>query len=597
MRPTNTTTQDFLMTIYMKAKNISILCLMLLFTAPIASGQSLMGRLKNLGKAVKETVKQMPNKAADTVTEQVTNQVLQKGLGKTSKQQKSSSSDSRNAQLEEQYRSMTGLNDGSMEDETPTVRLPKEHTALFAPLGYPVEAELGVKTVKPSMPPTEASKQVAWVEKRPSIDCLDNQSLVDEYLLLKECLEGGTIAYLSPAGSRLGNVEDEVGGRANELNELVKQYNEAISNYQYSEIHNWVLNGIHDRIASVLSGRLYKTLIKSSIAPLFTLKENFINEDTKAYFAKHGGYQNATKQNLTSWDPRPDKQEVSVGGQQAVITDENEAGATVDIGGVVYVLHTSSRGQGYAFLTKVEGTAVAGKDVVIPDYIPYKGKKYPVTKMRGAVFAETKIKSIKLPATLKEIPNATFRGTAITEIVIPASVTKLQGSVFQNCTKLAKVVFEGESIHELSGSFQNCVSLKSVKFPRNLTGFMSYDMFSGCTLLSEVVLPENLTTLPSSTFNGCKNLKSVTIPSSVKKIGDQAFAGSGIVSVDISSATEIDALCFMNCKSLKSVKLNASLKENFLTETYDAFMGCPLLEVKWANNQYVYPEGGFIFVP
>ena len=48
-------------------------------------------------------------------------------------------------------------------------------------------------------------------------------------------------------------------------------------------------------------------------------------------------------------------------------------------------------------------------------------------------------------------------------------------------------------------------------------------------------------------------------------------------------------------KELKTVKLNSSLKEDFLTEIYDVYMGCPLLEVKYINNEYVIPDG-FIFV-
>ena len=70
-----------------------------------------------------------------------------------------------------------------MEDEEPTVKLPDEHTALFAPLGYPVEAAYGTLTVKPSMPPQSANAQVDWSEKQPYIFNLNNKSLVDEYFV------------------------------------------------------------------------------------------------------------------------------------------------------------------------------------------------------------------------------------------------------------------------------------------------------------------------------------------------------------------------------------------------------------------------------
>ena len=46
-----------------------------------------------------------------------------------------------------------------MEDEAPKVKLPNEHTALFAPLGYPVDATNGQLTVKPSMLPQSPDAQ------------------------------------------------------------------------------------------------------------------------------------------------------------------------------------------------------------------------------------------------------------------------------------------------------------------------------------------------------------------------------------------------------------------------------------------------------
>lgn len=240
-------------------------------------------------------------------------------------------------------------------------------------------------------------------------------------------------------------------------------------------------------------------------------------------------------------------------------------------------------------------TAIDGKDIVIPDYIYYNGGKYAVKSMRGGLFSASTIKSVKLPNTLTEISNAAFRGTPITEITIPASVKKLQGSVFQGCTKLAKVIFEGDYMEEFSGSFQNCTSLRSLVCPRRVDR-ISYDMFTGCSNLTEVVLPENLKEIPSSMFDGCKKLTKIDIPHTVTKVGMNAFANCGVTELDLRNVTEFEAFCFNGCKALKKVILSSTLKDNFLTETYTEFMECPLLQVKWENNQYIIPSG-FIFVP
>ena len=226
----------------------------------------------------------------------------------------------------------------------------------------------------------------------------------------------------------------------------------------------------------------------------------------------------------------------------------------------------------------------------MPDYINYKGKRIPVTEMRGDIFWGKPIKSIKLPSTLTEISNAALRETDISEIVIPASVKIIQGSAFYGCKNLKKVVFESDKLDELHGCFQNCTSLQSIKLPRYV-GLSSYDMFSGCTNLTSVTLPENLKELYDGTFENCIKLTTINIPASVTKVGSHVFSGSGVVSLDLSHVTEIGVFTFNDCKSLKNLKLNSKLKDNFLMEIYPELMTCPYMEVKWVNNQYVYPAG------
>ena len=170
---------------------------------------------------------------------------------------------------------------------------------------------------------------------------------------------------------------------------MVEQYNEAKEEYG-ADTYQWVINGIHNKIASVLDSREYKTLIRSSLTPLFTLKDKWISDETKAYFNAHGGYENAHKANWTVWDPQPNKKSIttSASGQTGKVIEEVGAGATVDIEGVLYVLHNSNNGgASHAFISEVAKTAVAGKNIVISDYVTYNGKKYPVTEMRGNIFS------------------------------------------------------------------------------------------------------------------------------------------------------------------------------------------------------------------
>ena len=554
-------------------------------------------KAKDMEKEVEKAVEEALEKPGQKSEQSSSEKSARKSTEKTDRKSSSGTAASaRDRALQKNYESAMGKtgNDG---DEAPTVKLPKTHTALFAPLGYPVEARYGVKSAKPVTPPESENAQVAWSEKLPSVSDLDNRSLVEEFVMLDGLVADGYIGNLSPAGWRYHElVKGELISRTEALNEMVELYNEALDEYGMEDTPDWVINGTHNRLAGVLDSKAYKTVIRSSIAPLFTLKQKFIEDATKEYFKAHGGYEGAEKATLTVWDPKPDKESVSstASGQTGTVVSENASGATVDIGGVIYVLHNKNGKPSSAFISEAVKTAVTGRDIEIPDYVVYKGGKYPVREMRGEVFRDMPIKSVKLPSTLWEIANAAFRGTPITEITIPASVKRVQGSAFYGCSKLAKVAFEGDSIEELHGCFQNCTALKSIILPRQV-GLMSYEMFAGCSNLTDVTLPENMTEVYFKMFQDCRSLKKVDIPSSVVKVDDQAFAGSGVTELDLSNVTEFDGFCFMGCKALKTVRLNSSLKADFLMETYDKFTGCPLLEVKYVDGQYVYPAG-FIFV-
>ena len=57
------------------------------------------------------------------------------------------------------------------------------------------------------------------------------------------------------------------------------------------------------------------------------------------------------------------------------------------------------------------------------------------------------------------------------------------------------------------------------------------------SLVSSVKMPNTIDTIRGRAFSGCVHLTSIDIPNSVKYIGDAAFAGSGLASVDIRNST------------------------------------------------------------
>lgn len=260
----------------MKARAILIFGLAALIGMPNTSAQSFKERLKKATEKVGQQVKQEVSKKAPEKKSDNTSSSEKKGVQKRNDNQQS-------------------------KDKTPTANLPQTHTALFAPLGEPVNAKYGIKSVTPVRPPKEDAKQPDWNDARTHVYELDNKSLTDEYLMLNDCIKSGYIGSTSPASFRFHNVKDELIARTETLNRMVNIYNEAKDNAEDGE------DGFADlerkRLAAYLKGRLYKTLIRSSIAPFFTLEGNWISNETKTYFKTHGGYENAHKANWTVWNP------------------------------------------------------------------------------------------------------------------------------------------------------------------------------------------------------------------------------------------------------------------------------------------------------
>ena len=273
----------------MKSRTIIILSLAVLIGVPDASAQSFKERLKNAAKKVEQKVKQ-------EVKQEVSPQKLPEKSG-------NSSSSSRNKEQPKRHDTVAGTdNKKNVNDKASIALFGGDHTALFAPVGDAINAKYGTKSVVPVKPPKEEAKQPDWNDARVYIYELDNKSLVDEYLMLDDCIESGYISNSSPASFRYNSLLDELVARTNVLNTMVEHYNEAKDNYN-SDDKSFADLELNFIIRNVLDVRAYKTLIRSSLAPLFSLntltKKTFIKDSTKEYFNAHGGYENAHKAQWT----------------------------------------------------------------------------------------------------------------------------------------------------------------------------------------------------------------------------------------------------------------------------------------------------------
>lgn len=560
----------------MRIKTI-VLCGAILLTAghQEAHAQGFLNKIKKVTKQVEQKV----------------DNVLDRKPSKGKMPKKSNGSKTR---IDRQVDAMVGAsNNRNAEDQAPTVRIPKNHTALLAPLGYDIGPEYGVKTVTLLKPPAKADKQEAWRDKMPDPRLLTNACLVEMFEMLSDASDYADMSF-TPAGQYRELVDETIRARIDVLENMRENIEEAEDKYDIPDTYNWSINMSHRLVVRDISSDAYKALVRSSVEPLFTLEKKFDDyTEMTSYFEKHGGIKNTHKMTLTKWDPEPNKEKVSTSsGVSGSVVDSNASGGTIDISGVYYIVHIK---QNRAIVKHVEKDALRGKDIVIPDYVTFKGTKYPVTLVAASAFENAQINSVKLPSKLKEIGLKAFKATNIKELVIPASVKKVEGSAFAYCPNLTKVTFAASNMELIEGCFAGCHKLQSVTFPASLTRDMTYDMFRDCPMLTTVTLPKNLRTVPQQMFSGCKNLRKIDLPATVTKIGGHAFSGCPITDLVITNVTDVDDSSFMGCKSLKTITINKTLRDKLIDDNYwlytTNFSDTPSLQLVVKNGQVSLPAG------
>lgn len=146
----------------------------------------------------------------------------------------------------------------------------------------------------------------------------------------------------------------------------------------------------------------------------------------------------------------------------------------------------------------VEITRYFGSDtnVIVPEKINNK----KVTSIGGTSFQHnTIIKNVVLPKFITKIEYYSFLGcTNLKNINIPQGVTYISGSAFLN------------------------TGLESIIIPDTVTD-MGNAVFCDCKYLKNVQISDYITYIPPQLFYNCLSLKSITIPKNVTKIDYLAF--------------------------------------------------------------------------
>lgn len=156
--------------------------------------------------------------------------------------------------------------------------------------------------------------------------------------------------------------------------------------------------------------------------------------------------------------------------------------------------------------------------------------------------------------------------TKLRWISLPSSATILARDAFANCSMLESLTISAEirSIHHSEG----CASLKAIEVSPANQNFVSIDGVLFNLSADEILwfplgktgaytLPETIVAIGENAFYGT-SITSLEIPPSVKTIKRGAFAGSSLTEISFpDNITNISEGMFQNCASLATIRLGS----------------------------------------
>ncbi|WP_295912586.1 leucine-rich repeat domain-containing protein [uncultured Alistipes sp.] len=126
-------------------------------------------------------------------------------------------------------------------------------------------------------------------------------------------------------------------------------------------------------------------------------------------------------------------------------------------------------------------------------------------------------------------------------------------AVFAGNDKLGVIKFFDNTTAVAAGAFKGCTALTEAVIPAGVAE-IGAETFESCAALAAINMPSGVKTIGDKAFNGCTALADISL-GSVKTIGDEAFAASGLTKASV-SATAIGERVFADCTSMTSVSLS-----------------------------------------
>ena len=227
------------------------------------------------------------------------------------------------------------------------------------------------------------------------------------------------------------------------------------------------------------------------------------------------------------------------------------------------------------------------QEMSIPDTVEVIG--------RNAFSYCTSLRCVHLPEELKEIGKSIFSGCSkLKDIVIPKSVTQIGWYAFVDCKSLDSIHIPDKIVEIGGAAFKGCTNLKTIHIPSKVK-LIDWHAFEACKSLESIEvedenenyssidgvlydksqqtliyypinkgesfeIPKKVKRIQENGFWGSINLKEIIIPESMQCIGDHAFNGSALVSIEMSDKVKIGQWAFSGSKDLEKVTITGDGK-------------------------------------
>ena len=170
------------------------------------------------------------------------------------------------------------------------------------------------------------------------------------------------------------------------------------------------------------------------------------------------------------------------------------------------------------------------------------------------------ITNVKLNST-KTFLYAFCNWSALESIELAEGTTEIPSNAFKNCQNLESITIPDSVSLIGEDAFSSCTSLKNIILPNEIDIIPSH-LFYNCTSLESIIIPKNVTEISKYSFYNCSSLKEIVFnDNNLSKIGEYAFAYSGIENITIPNCITVENDVFVNCENLKNVTLPSNLNK------------------------------------